>query len=86
MRLKGLNLLSLEEIRMLIDELNLYKIRNGMHRVTNTVDVELTTARVTRHNIQFYLLFATTNVECHIRLLYTPFILRFFHPHETHNR
>lgn len=69
MRLRRLEMLSLETRRSLMDELNLFKIRNGTFRLSVTNDFQSNPLRITRNNQLFYLPFATTNVEYHSPLL-----------------
>lgn len=69
MRLKRLELLSLENRRNLIDELNLYKLKNGMFHLGIPHNFEFMPVRHTRNNQTFYLPLVTTNVEFHSPLV-----------------
>lgn len=69
MRLKRLELLSLEDRRKLIDKLNSYKIKNGTFQLTVNRNFQPNQIRPTRNNRTFYLPFVTTNVEYHSPLL-----------------
>lgn len=69
MRLKRLELLSLEDRRNLIDELNLYKIKSGILRLETPHDFQFNSQRLTRNYQMFYLPTVTTNVEYHSPLL-----------------
>lgn len=69
MRLIRLNLLSLEERRLISDEVNLYKIKAGIINVAGAHDFQPNKNRVTRFNRIFYLPFVTTNVEYHSPIL-----------------
>lgn len=69
MRLKRLELISLEDRRRLIDETNLYKIKNGALCLSVPHDFQLNSIRLTRNSRTFYLPFVTTNVEYHSPLL-----------------
>lgn len=62
-RLVRLNMLSLEHRRLLNDELNLYKLYNGIFNTDITLDLRPNPIRFTRHNRTFYLPAVTTNVE-----------------------
>lgn len=63
MRLRRLELLSLEDRRTLMDELTLYKIENGIFQLGIPINFQFNPIRVTRNNQLFYLPTVTTNVE-----------------------
>lgn len=69
MRLRRLEMLSLEDRRRLIDEFNLYKINNGTLRLETTHNFQYNPIRQTRNNSPFYLPFVITNVEFYAPLL-----------------
>lgn len=69
MRLRRLEMISLEDMRGLIDELNLFKIRNGILRVTSIDNFQFNSMRFTRNYREFYLPTVSTNVEYHSPLL-----------------
>lgn len=62
-RLIRLNFISLENRRALNDEILLYKIKNGILKVSIDRNYEPIQTRITRFNRAFYLPFVTTNVE-----------------------
>lgn len=68
-RLIRLGMLSLENRRILNDELTLYKIKNGIIRIATEHDFAPIQSRFTRHNRIFYLPTVTTNIEFHSPLL-----------------
>lgn len=68
-RLLRLNLISLENRRILQGEILLYKIKNGIIRISVNHNFEPTQIRFTRFNRIFYLPFVTTNVEFNSPLL-----------------
>lgn len=63
MRLRRLELLSLENRRRLTDELILYKLKNGIFQLAIPHNFEYNPIRHTRNNRIFYVPFAGTNVE-----------------------
>lgn len=63
MRLIRLDLQSLENRRLLSDELMLFRIKNGLTRISVNHEYEYIPVRQLRHNRLFYLPFVTNNVE-----------------------
>lgn len=69
MRLIRLNMLSLENRRLLSDEFTLFKIKAGIFNVVDANNFQPINTRPLRFNRVFYLPFVTTNIEYHSPLL-----------------
>lgn len=72
MRLIRLNMLSLENRRLLSDEFTLFKIKAGIFNVVDANNFQPINTRPLRFNRVFYLPFVTTNIEYHSPLYASP--------------